>query len=96
MIRYLYFFIIVALLAIMDGFNFAIPHDSGFWSLGTGPNFFKFDAWHFSKMLMLLIIAIDKIEGNNLIKTGKHLFYCGLIALFGQLIIYNLLFKSLI
>ena len=88
--KYVSFALIVILLAIMDGLNFIIPHDAGFYSLTSG----YFDAWHLSKFIILLIIGIqfiwikDKWQINML-----RLCALGVIAYIGQLLIYNFLFK---
>ena len=88
--KYVSFALIVALLAIMDGLNFIMPHDAGFYSLTSG----YFDAWHLSKFIILLIIGIqfiwikDKWQINML-----RLCALGVIAYIGQLLIYNFLFK---
>ena len=88
---YISFTIIVSLKAIMDGLNFVIPHNTGFFSLTSG----WFDAWHISWWLCLLIIAIhfvwDKQVKWQINMLGLVAF--GFIALFAQLIIYNFLFK---
>ena len=88
--KYVSFALIVILLAIMDGLNFIMPHDAGFYSLTSG----YFDAWHLSKFIILLIIGIqfiwveDKWQINML-----RLCALGFIALAGQLLIYNFMFK---
>ena len=75
----------------MDGFNFQVPYDTGFWSLNTEGGWFKLDIWHLLKIIMLGWIAIPLAKKN----LWKWLYLAG-IAFAGQIIIYNLLIKSLI
>jgi len=83
--------LVVGILALMDGFNFVIPHNSGYFSLTYDDSFFRWDIWHHLKILLLIVVFIDR-KKMNIIKW----IYFGLIAFVGQIIIYNLLFKSLI
>lgn len=89
--KYLAFTLIVVLMAIMDGLNFVLPHNQGFFSLTYG----DFDAWHLCKILILTIIAGHFIwdkKSNwkiNMLRLGV---LCG-IAYFGQRFVYNFLFK---
>jgi len=88
--RYLYFGVVILILAIMDGFNFQVPYDRGFWSLNTMGGLFKFDIWHLLKIGLLFWIAIP-LAKHHAVRWALF----GVLAFFGQLIIYNLLFKSL-
>lgn len=89
--KYLAFTLIVVLMAIMDGLNFVLPHNQGFFSLTYG----DIDAWHLCKILILAIIAIHFIWNKdskwqmNILRLGA----LGVIAYMGQLFIYNFLFK---
>ena len=88
--KYVSFSIIVILLAIMDGLNFAMPHNTGFYSLTSG----YFDAWHLAKFIILLIIGIQFIWIEDKWQTNMlRLCALAVIALIGQLLIYNFLFK---
>ena len=55
---YIYFVIIVMLMAFMDGFNFYFPHNKGWFSLTYGPGSNSWDIWHILKRLILLVIFI--------------------------------------
>ena len=83
--------LVIAILALMDGFNFAVPHNTGYWSLTYNSDFFRFDIWHHLKFLLLIVVFIDK-DKMSIMKW----IYFGLIAFVGQLLIYNILFKSLV
>lgn len=89
--KYLAFTLIVVLMAIMDGLNFVLPHNQGFFSL----TYSGFDAWHLCKILILTIIAIHFIWDKdskwqiNMLKLGA----LGVIAYLGQLFVFNFLFK---
>ena len=88
--KYLSFTLIVILMAVMDGLNFLVPHNTGFFSLTGG----GLDLWHISKRVILLIIAIVFLQwGFNWWKNIIGYIAFGLIAYFGQLFFYNYLFK---
>ncbi|GAG00456.1 unnamed protein product [marine sediment metagenome] len=88
--KYVSFSIIVLLLAVMDGLNFVMPHDTGFYSLTSG----YFDAFHLSKFIILLIIGIQFIWSKDKWQTNMlRLCALGVIAFIGQLLVYNFLFK---
>ena len=91
--KYVSFTIIVCLMAIMDVLNFQIEYDSGFFSLTSG----YFDMWHLSKFCILLLIAIQFVWSKTDTKKDNvlKLIALGGIALAGQLLIYNGLFKLL-
>jgi len=91
--KFLYFFVIITILAILDGFNFQVPYDTGFWSLNTVGGMFKPDIWHTLKIGILAWIAIRELEKKDLVIDIRDLIYFGLIAFFGQIIIYNICFK---
>ena len=88
--KYISFSLIVILLAIMDGLNFTMLHNNGFFSLTSG----YFDAWHLSKFFILLIIGIQFIWSKDKWQTNMlRLCALGVIAYAGQLLVYNFLFK---
>ncbi len=89
--KYVSFGIIVLLMAIMDGFNFVLPNNAGFFSLTPG----YFDAWHMSKLLILIIIGVQFIWDSKIKWQINMLKLLGLgfIALAIQLFIFNFLFK---
>ena len=91
--KYLAFTFIVIMLALMDVLNFQIPHNTGFFSLTDG----YFDMWHLLKFCILLLIAIKLTWNINDTKKINvlRLVALGFIALAGQLLIYNGLFKLL-
>ncbi len=94
--NYFGLFFIVACLAIMDGINFMLPHNSGFFSLTYGPDKLMLDAWHVTKIIMLIFIALKLIwepGESNWQKNGLRLLAAGAIAFFTQLFVYNFLFK---
>ena len=88
-----YFSIIVFIEAGMDGFAFHWPHNQGFFSLTYGPDRITFlgmpfDAWHLLKRLLQLLIIFYMVG-----KDWFNLIVLALIALVGQVIIYNFLIK---
>jgi len=58
MTEYIYFGIIVMLMAFMDGFNFHFPHNKGWFSLTYGEGSNSWDIWHILKRSILLVIFI--------------------------------------
>lgn len=96
--KYFVFFFICAMLAIMDGINFTLPHNNGFFSLTYGEGSSPFDAWHIAKILVLAVIALKfiwKSDEINWQMNGLRLLTVGFIAFITQLFIYNFLFKLL-
>ena len=92
--KYISFSVIVILLAIMDGINFVMPHNNGFFSLTYGLDKLWLDAWHAAKILMLLIIAVQFMWVKDKWNTNMlRLCALGVIAYIGQLLVYNFLFK---
>jgi len=92
--KYVSFSIIVVLLAVMDGLNFTMLHNTGFFSLTYGEGSTWFDAWHMSKFLILLIISIHFVWVEDKWQTNMlRLCATGVIAFIGQLLVYNFLFK---
>lgn len=92
----IYFAIIVAILALMDGFNFSFEHNRGFWSLTYGPDRFTIlgksaDIWHVLKMGLLAMIGYKLIN-----KSWLNWVALILVAYFGQLIIYTYLIKEVL
>ncbi len=90
--KYISFTLIVILKAIADGFNFVIPHNTGFFSLTSG----WFDAWHLCFWFILLIIGLNFVGiwhkfnwQMNLLKLVAF----GVIAFLLQQFVYNFLFK---
>ena len=85
------FTLIVILMATMDGLNFVLPHNQGFFSL----TYSGFDAWHLCKIIILIIIAVHFIWNKqinwkiNMLRLGV----LGGIAWSAQRFIYNFLFK---
>ena len=93
MAKYIYFTLVVILMAVMDGINFVLPHNDGFWSLTYGADRIWPDAWHLCKLGILFILYIDGTEFKNrtwIIKAAAFMF----IAVAGQLIFYTYLFKG--
>jgi len=92
--RWISFTLICILKAIADGFNFVVPHNSGFFSLTDG----WFDAWHLCFWFILLIIGINFVgkwsKLNWRINMLKFVAF-GAIAYVVQRFIYNFLFKLL-
>jgi hypothetical protein len=91
--EFVLFGVVVSLLAIMDGFNFARPHNNGWWSLNyDGSN----DVWHWTKRGVLITVAITALSDRyrHLWDWLIRLIIMGIIALAGQLFIYNYLFKE--
>ena len=90
--KYLAFTLIVVLMAIMDGLNFVLLHNQGFFSLTYNGGF---DAWHLCKIIILIIIAVHFIWNKqinwkiNMLRLGV----LGGIAWGAQRFIYNFLFK---
>lgn len=80
----MWFSIGVIFTALMDYFDFQVPHDSGFWSLTTTPPWYD-DAWHWSKVLMLASFGMGMIPRDK----PKLI----LLAVFGAL---NSLFHGLV
>ena len=82
------FGMIVLLMATMDYYNFKKPHDSGFWSLKT--KYPRNDVWHYSKRVILFIIAYIIIGPDQLIQILENQYFqFTAIAYFGQKLFYN-------
>lgn len=84
------FSIICVLKAVMDGVNFTIPKDNGFFSITKG----WFDIWHLSWWIILLLLSLVLVwDISNwqisLLKMGSM----GVIAFVIQKFVYNFLFK---
>jgi hypothetical protein len=90
---YILFTVIVSLLAIMDVLNFQMPYNSGFFSLTDG----WFDMWHLSKIVILGLMAVKLTwrKEDTRKKNVLKLVALAAIAFFGQLLIYNGIFKLL-
>jgi hypothetical protein len=76
--------------AIMDGLNFTIPKNSGFFSITEG----WWDAWHLSWWLILLLISLMFVWDTSnwqisLLEMGSM----GIMAFIIQRFVYNFLFK---
>jgi len=88
---YISFLAICILKAVMDGLNFTIPYNSGFFSITKD----WWDAWHLSWVAILIIIGIHFVWQKeskwqiNILRLGV----LGIIAYLTQLFIYNFLFK---
>ena len=91
---YLYFSIIIFILACMDGFNFHFPHNKGWFSLTYGKNRISWDAWHTLKRLLLLVIFfyMAGIRPDSFM-WWVHGGLFALLAYLGQRLIYNTLIK---
>ena len=88
--EYVVFGIICLLKAIMDGLNFTIPRDSGFFSLTKG----WWDAWHVSWWIILLLISIILMwDISNWQISLLEMGALGIMAFVIQRLVYNFLFK---
>ncbi len=90
--KWIDFTLICVLKAIADGFNFVIPHNTGFFSLTSG----WFDAWHLCFWFILLIIGKNFVGKWNKFNWQINLLrLCayGAIAYGVQRFVYNYLFK---
>jgi len=77
----------------MDYVNFQVEHNTGYFSLtwsNDSWNIFRFDIWHHLKVLLLGIIFFPKDW-----KRRKPWVQAIVIAFLGQVLIYNIILKSL-
>jgi hypothetical protein len=88
--KYVSFSVLVILKAVRDYLNFQVEYDTGFFSLTSG----WWDLWHICGWLMFLLIGIHFVwDKSNWKKSMLKLGVLGFIALIGQLLFYNFLFK---
>jgi len=88
--EYVIFGVICLLKAIMDGLNFVIPHNTGFFSLTKK----WWDAWHVSWWIILLLIGLILVwDVSNWQISSLRLGALGVMAFVIQRVVYNFLFK---
>ena len=94
MTEYIYFGIIVMLMAFMDVFNFKLPHNKGWFSLTYGPGSNNWDVWHILKRGILLTIFLYMFGFYpEQLAWWLHGMGFALIAYIGQVLIYDVLIK---